>query len=179
MKEIQLQRLRNQLHKVCESSDFYKSRIKGGGVRPEDVKTLEDVICATLYVKSDLRDHYPTGLFAALRNQVIRYHASSGTTGKPMVAGYTQSDIEAWTDSLARALTSCGLGREDVIQVSYGYGLFAGGLGLHCGTEKIGVVVVPTSVGNISHQIELMQDLEVTAIACTPSYPLNMGEVAE
>ncbi|HNS83371.1 MAG TPA: phenylacetate--CoA ligase, partial [Methanolinea sp.] len=117
--------------------------------------------------------------FVSSQEDLVRYHVSSGTTGKPTVVGYTERDLENWTASLARGLVSCGLGRGDVIQVSYGYGLFTGGLGLHYGAERIGATVLPTSVGNTERQIELMQDLKATAIACTPSYLLHMGEVAE
>jgi phenylacetate-CoA ligase len=129
--------------------------------------------------KRDLRDNYPDKIFTATQEELVRYHVSSGTTGKPTVVGYTQNDLNTWTTSLARALTSIGLGRGDVIQVSYGYGLFTGGLGMHYGAERIGATVLPTSVGNTERQIELMQDLGATAIACTPSYLLHIGEVAE
>ena len=129
--------------------------------------------------KADLRDNYPDRIFTASREDLVRYHVSSGTTGKPTVVGYTRYDLDNWTNSLARGLVSCGLGRGDVIQVSYGYGLFTGGLGLHYGAERIGATVLPTSVGNTERQIELMQDLHATAICCTPSYLLHMGEVAE
>jgi phenylacetate-CoA ligase len=129
--------------------------------------------------KRDLRDNYPDKIFTATQEELVRYHVSSGTTGKPTVVGYTQNDLNLWTTSLARGLTSIGLGRGDVIQVSYGYGLFTGGLGMHYGAERIGATVLPTSVGNTERQIELMQDLGATAIACTPSYLLHIGEVAE
>ena len=121
----------------------------------------------------------PTRSLQRTQEELVRYHVSSGTTGKPTVVGYTQKDIDTWSNSLARGLTAIGLGRGDVIQVSYGYGLFTGGLGMHYGAECIGATVLPTSVGNTERQIELMQDLEVTAIACTPSYLLHIGEVAE
>jgi len=148
-------------------------------VHPDDIKELSDVKKLPFMFKRDLRDGYPDKIFTASQEDLVRYHVSSGTTGKPTVVGYTQNDIDLWTTSLARALTSCGLGRGDVIQVSYGYGLFTGGLGLHYGAERIGATVLPTSVGNTERQIELMQDLGSTAIACTPSYLLHMGEVAE
>jgi phenylacetate-CoA ligase len=148
-------------------------------VHPDDIRELSDVTKLPFMFKRDLRDGYPDKIFTASQEELVRYHVSSGTTGKPTVVGYTQNDIDLWTTSLARALTSCGLGRGDVIQVSYGYGLFTGGLGLHYGAERIGATVLPTSVGNTERQIELMQDLGSTAIACTPSYLLHMGEVAE
>jgi phenylacetate-CoA ligase len=148
-------------------------------VHPDDIRELSDVKKLPFMFKRDLRDNYPDKIFTATKEELVRYHVSSGTTGKPTVVGYTQNDLNTWTTSLARALTSLGLGRGDVIQVSYGYGLFTGGLGLHYGAERIGATVLPTSVGNTERQIELMQDLGVTAIACTPSYLLHIGEVAE
>ncbi|MFA5415991.1 MAG: phenylacetate--CoA ligase, partial [Methanoregula sp.] len=140
---------------------------------------LADVQKLPFMFKRDLRDNYPDKIFTATQEELVRYHVSSGTTGKPTVVGYTQNDLNLWTTSLARGLTSIGLGRGDVIQVSYGYGLFTGGLGMHYGAERIGATVLPTSVGNTERQIELMQDLGATAIACTPSYLLHIGEVAE
>jgi phenylacetate-CoA ligase len=153
--------------------------MKEQGVRPDDIGSLEDVRKLPFMYKRDLRDNYPDGLFTAPRDELIRYHVSSGTTGKPTVVGYTKRDIENWSESLARGFSSCGLGKGDVFQVSYGYGLFTGGLGVHYGAEKVGATVLPTSVGNTERQVELMQDLHVTAIACTPSYLIHMGEVAE
>jgi phenylacetate-CoA ligase len=153
--------------------------MKEQNVHPDDIRELLDVRKLPFMFKRDLRDSYPDKIFTATQEDLVRYHVSSGTTGKPTVVGYTQNDLNSWTTSLARALTSIGLGRGDVIQVSYGYGLFTGGLGLHYGAERIGATVLPTSVGNTERQIELMQDLGSTAIACTPSYLLHMGEVAE
>jgi phenylacetate-CoA ligase len=147
-------------------------------VHPDDICKLSDVHKLPFMFKRDLRDNYPDKIFTATQDELVRYHVSSGTTGKPTVVGYTQNDLNTWTTSLARALTSIGLGRGDVIQVSYGYGLFTGGLGMHYGAERIGATVLPTSVGNTERQIELMQDLGATAIACTPSYLLHIGEVA-
>jgi phenylacetate-CoA ligase len=148
-------------------------------VHPDDIHTLSDVHKLPFMFKRDLRDNYPDKIFTATKDDLVRYHVSSGTTGKPTVVGYTQNDLNNWSTSLARGLTSIGLGRGDVIQVSYGYGLFTGGLGMHYGAERIGATVLPTSVGNTERQIELMQDLGATAIACTPSYLLHIGEVAE
>jgi len=153
--------------------------MKDAGVHPDDINSLEDIVKLPFMYKKDLRDTYPDGLIMSEQEELVRYHVSSGTTGKPTVVGYTRNDINNWTESLARGLTSAGLGHGDVIQVSYGYGLFTGGLGLHYGAERIGATVLPTSIGNTERQIELMQDLRVTAIACTPSYLLHMGEVAE
>lgn len=179
LREIQAKKLRQLVDTVYKSSNFYRKRFKEAGVKPEDIKTLDDVTKLPFTFKKDLRDNYPTNMFCVPLNQVVRFHVSSGTTGKPTVVGYTRGDIDCWTTSLARALTACGLGRGDVIQVSYGYGLFTGGLGLHYGAEEIGASVIPMGVGNTERQIELMQDLHATAIACTPSYLLHMNEVAK
>ena len=165
--------------RVYERSEFYRQRMKEQGIRPDDIRSLDDIQKLPFMYNQDLRDNYPDGLFYASKDELVRYHVSSGTTGKPTVVGYTRNDIETWSESLARAFASCGLGRGDVLQVSYGYGLFTGGLGAHYGAERVGATVLPTSVGNTERQIELMQDLHTTAIACTPSYLLHMGEVAE
>jgi phenylacetate-CoA ligase len=167
------------VYRLYSFSPFYHDRMKEHKVHPDDIRELSDVKKLPFMFKRDLRDNYPNKIFTSTQEELVRYHVSSGTTGKPTVVGYTQNDLNAWTTSLARALTSLGLGRGDVIQVSYGYGLFTGGLGLHYGAERIGATVIPTSVGNTERQIELMQDLGATAIACTPSYLLHMGEVAE
>jgi phenylacetate-CoA ligase len=179
LEQLQYKLLKTLVYRLYSFSPFYHMRMRDHGVHPDDISTLADVGKLPFMFKSDLRDNYPDRLFISPQDELVRYHVSSGTTGKPTVVGYTARDIEAWTTSLARALTSCGLGRGDVMQVSYGYGLFTGGLGLHYGAERIGATVIPTSVGNTERQIELMQDLRATAIACTPSYLLHMGEVAE
>ncbi|MBN1454870.1 MAG: phenylacetate--CoA ligase [Methanomicrobia archaeon] len=179
LRKLQEDRLRSLVRFVYAHSSFYRDRFKEAGVEPDDIKTLSDVTKLPFTQKIDLRNTYPTGMFCLPGDWVVRYHVSSGTTGKPTVVGYTQGDIDMWTDSLARALTSIGLGRGDVIQVGYGYGLFTGGLGLHYGAEKIGATVLPIGAGNTERQIELMQDLGSTAIACTPSYFLYINEVAQ
>lgn len=179
LERLQYKLLKTLVYKLYSFSPFYHQRMRDHGVHPDNITELSDVKKLPFMFKSDLRDSYPDRLFIASQDELVRYHVSSGTTGKPTVVGYTARDIEAWTTSLARALTSCGLGRGDVMQVSYGYGLFTGGLGLHYGAERIGASVIPTSVGNTERQIELMQDLRATAIACTPSYLLHMGEMAE
>ncbi|KQC03359.1 MAG: phenylacetate--CoA ligase [Methanoculleus sp. SDB] len=179
LKNLQFKLLKTLVYRLYSFSNFYRSRMDEHGVHPDDIQTLEDAKKLPFMVKSDLRDNYPDKLFTVSRDELVRYHVSSGTTGKPTVVGYTQKDVDIWTTSLARALTACGIGRGDVVQVSYGYGLFTGGLGLHYGAERIGATVVPTSVGNTERQLELMQDLHVTAIACTPSYLIHIGEVAE
>ena len=176
---LQEDRLKSTVRYVYDHSAFYRRKFKEAGVEPGDIKTLADVTKLPFTRKVDLRDNYPTGMFSAPKSQVVRYHVSSGTTGKPTVVGYTKGDIETWSESLARALTSIGLDSDDVVQVGYGYGLFTGGLGLHYGAERIGAAVLPVGTGNTERQIELMQDLGTTAIACTPSYFLHIMEVAE
>ncbi|WP_048152316.1 phenylacetate--CoA ligase family protein [Methanolacinia paynteri] len=177
--ELQYKRMKTLVYRLYSFSDFYHKRMKEHNVHPDDIRSLDDVKKLPFMYKSDLRDNYPDKIFTASQDELVRYHVSSGTTGKPTVVGYTRNDLEIWTTSLARALTGCGIGRGDVMQVSYGYGLFTGGLGLHYGAERVGATVVPTSVGNTERQIELMQDLRVTAIASTPSYLVHIGEVAD
>ncbi len=179
LRKMQYKLLKSLVYRLYSFSPFYHERMKEQNVHPDDIKELSDVNKLPFMFKRDLRDNYPDKIFTSTQEELVRYHVSSGTTGKPTVVGYTQNDLDSWTTSLARALTSLGLGRGDVIQVSYGYGLFTGGLGLHYGAERIGATVLPTSVGNTERQIELMQDLGATAIACTPSYLLHIGEVAE
>jgi len=178
LQKMQYKLLKNLVYRLYSFSPFYHERMKNEKVHPDDIRVLSDVKKLPFMFKRDLRDNYPDKIFTATQDDLVRYHVSSGTTGKPTVVGYTQNDLDLWTESLARALTSIGLGRGDVIQVSYGYGLFTGGLGMHYGAERIGATVLPTSVGNTERQIELMQDLGATAIACTPSYLLHIGEVA-
>ena len=179
LRKVQYKLLKSLVCRLYSFSSFYHDRMKEQHVHPDDIKDLPDIRKLPFMFKRDLRDNYPNRIFTASQEELVRYHVSSGTTGKPTVVGYTQRDLDVWTTSLARALTSVGLGRGDVIQVSYGYGLFTGGLGMHYGAERIGATVLPTSVGNTERQLELMQDLDVTAIACTPSYLLHIGEVAE
>ena len=150
---LQLKDLQETLQWVYDRIPYYKTLFDQNGVSPNDLKSLEDLAKFPTTTKNDLRDNYPDRLFTVPREELVRYHVSSGTTGKPTVVGYTEKDLELWTESLARALTSIGLSRGDVIQVSYGYGLFTGGLGLHYGAERIGATVLPTSVGNTERQI--------------------------
>ena len=177
LKKLQEEKLKQLVHYVYERSPFYRKRFDEHGVKPEDIQTLDDIRKLPFTVKQDLRDTYPTGMFCVPNTELVRFHASSGTTGKPTVVGYTQHDIEEWAESLARGFTSVGLGENDILQVSYGYGLFTGGLGAHYGSEKLGATVLPTSSGNTERQLELMRD-DVTAIACTPSYFLLYDETA-
>jgi phenylacetate-CoA ligase len=177
--KLQLKLLRILARRIYEFSPFYHDKMRTAGVMPDDIISLVDLQKLPFMTKKDLREAYPNRLFMCDRSELIRYHASSGTTGKPTIVGYTRNDVENWSESLARAMTSVGLGKDDVIQVSNTYGLFSGGLGFHYAAEKIGAVVVPASTGNTERQLELIRDLEVTAIAATPSYLMYMGEVAE
>jgi len=179
LRELQLKRLKKSVKTVYENVPFYRQKFKEAGVTPEDIKTLEDVRKLPYTRKSDLRDNYPFGLFAANTEDIVRIHASSGTSGKPTVVGYTAGDINTWSDLIARNLTMIGLGKGDVFQNSVNYGLFTGGLGFHYGAEKIGAMTVPAGTGNTPRQLEMMIDFGVTAIHCTPSYALYLAETAE
>ncbi|NLL94963.1 MAG: phenylacetate--CoA ligase [Thermoplasmatales archaeon] len=174
----QFESLRGLVANLYDNNPFYRGKMDGHGVKPGDIRCLEDISKLPFMYKDDLRDNYPTKLFTVPTTDIVRYHVSSGTTGKPTLVGYTREDLEYWTESLARALTSVGITDEDTIQVSYGYGLFTGGLGLHYGAERVGASVLPSSTGSTERQLELMVDLGVTAIACTPSYLIHMIEVA-
>ncbi|WP_319508204.1 phenylacetate--CoA ligase [uncultured Methanolobus sp.] len=176
--KMQEKKLKSLVDYVYQHSDFYKKKFDEAGVKPGDIQSMDDLKKLPFTYKSDLRDTYPTGMFCVPNEQLVRFHVSSGTTGKPTVVGYTRNDINEWATSLARALTSIGVGRGDVIQISYGYGLFTGGLGLHYGAEEVGCTVLPTSSGNTEKQLDLMQDLKSSVMACTPSYFLFMNEVA-
>ena len=153
LKKLQYRHLKTLVYRLYSFSEFYHRRMDEQKVHPDDIRSLADITKLPFMYKSDLRDNYPNRIFTAPQEELVRYHVSSGTTGKPTVVGYTQKDLDIWTTSLARALTAAGLGRGDIMQVSYGYGLFTGGLGLHYGAEKIGATVVPTSVGNTERQI--------------------------
>lgn len=179
LEALQLKRLKNILEKVYETVPFYRNSFDKAKADPYKVNNLKDIEKFPFTYKTDLRDNYPTGLFTVPQGQVVRLHASSGTTGKPTVVGYTQRDIDIWSEVMARSLTSAGLSRHDVLQVAFGYGLFTGGLGAHYGGEKIGASVIPASGGNSKRQIMLLKDLNVTGICCTPSYALNLLEVAK
>jgi len=176
MQYIELKKLINNLYSF---NQFYHDRMKAEKVHPDDIKTLSDIRKLPFMYKQDLRDNYPTKMFTVPNNEIVRYHVSSGTSGKPTLVGYTRDDLDYWSEALARSFTSIGIGPEDTMQVSYGYGLFTGGLGAHYGAEKVGATVLPTSTGNTERQIELMQDLEVTAIACTPSYFIHLMDTAK
>ncbi|MGD9559762.1 MAG: phenylacetate--CoA ligase family protein [Oscillospiraceae bacterium] len=173
---LQLERLQHTVRRVYQNVPVYRERMQAAGVEPGDIQSLADIRKLPFTQKTDLRDNYPYGLFAAPQEEIVRIHASSGTTGKPIVAGYTAHDLQVWSEVVARCLGCAHIGKEDTVQVSYGYGLFTGGLGLHYGVEKMGAKAVPTSAGNTQRQLMLMEDLGTTAIACTPSYALMIGE---
>ena len=176
MRELQGEKLKRIVRHAYENSPFYRTRFDEHGVHPDDIKSIDDITRLPFTIKKDLRDNYPFGLIAVPMSDIIRLHASSGTTGKPIVVGYTRQDLDNWSEAVARCFTAFGLGKSDLVQISYGYGLFTGGLGAHDGVQKIGATVIPTSSGNTQKQIQLMQDFGSTAIACTPSYALYMAE---
>jgi phenylacetate-CoA ligase len=179
MRALQLGRLRSIVRRAYQRVELYRQRIDERNVSPEDIRTLDDLARFPFTVKADLRDTYPFGLFASPLEEVVRLHASSGTTGKPIVVAYTQQDLSVWTDAMMRTLAACGLGRGDIIQNAYGYGLFTGGLGAHYGAEALGATVIPISGGNTDRQIMVMKDFKVTAICCTPSYFLHLLDRAD
>ena len=178
MAALQARRLRNCVAHAVSNVPLYRERLGTAGIAPGDVRSLEDLSRLPFTVKQDLRDNYPYGMFAVPMEEVVRLHASSGTTGKMTVVGYTANDIAAWSDLAARALSIAGADRRDVIHVAYGYGLFTGGLGLHYGGERMGATVVPVSAGNTRRQVELVQDFGATVLCCTPSYSLLIAEQA-
>ncbi|MCX5881648.1 MAG: phenylacetate--CoA ligase [Deltaproteobacteria bacterium] len=176
---IQLRRLMATLERVYATVPFYRSRFEDAGITPNDIRSLEDFQQLPFTTKQDLRDNYPFGMFAVPMDNVVRIHASSGTTGQPTVVGYTARDINTWSELMARALTAGGAGRKDIIHNAYGYGLFTGGLGVHYGVEKLGASVIPVSGGNTKRQIIIMRDFGPTILTSTPSYALHLAEEAE
>jgi phenylacetate-CoA ligase len=176
---LQLKHLKALVHRLYDYSRFYRDRMEAAGVHPDHVWKLEDAAKLPFMVKRDLREVEPERLLMVSNRELVRYHASSGTTGRPTIVGYTQGDVNNWTESVARGIASAGIGPDDVIQVAYTYGLFTGGLGLHYGAERIGATVVPASTGNSERQLDLIRRLNVTAIAATPSYLMHLGEVSE
>ncbi len=179
LRKLQLERLKKLVEWVYNRVPFYRKRLDEAGVKPEDIKSLEDIQRIPFTTKDDLRDNYPFGLFAVDLEDVVRIHASSGTTGKPTVVGYTKQDIELWAEVMARTLAAAGATKKDIVQNAYGYGLFTGGLGLHYGAERLGATVIPMSGGNTQKQVMLMKDFGSTVLASTPSYSLNIYEVAK
>lgn len=176
MAALQTKRLKNLVNRVYNNTPFYRRKMDEAGVKPSDIKTLDDIVKLPFTEKQDLRDNYPFGLFAVPMKEIVRVHASSGTTGKPTTVGYTQTDIKNWNEVMARCLTMANITSHDIMQVSYGYGLFTGGLGVHYGAEQIGCSVIPISGGNTRRQLQLMADFGVTALACTPSYALHIAD---
>ena len=176
IREIQGKRLRETVERCYNNVPFYKKKFDEIGLKPEDIKTIDDIAKIPFTVKQDLRDNYPFGLNAVPKKDIVRVHASSGTTGKQTVVSYTKGDIDRWSECAARALYAIGTRPEDKVHVSYGYGLFTGGLGLHYGAEYMGATVVPASTGNTKRQIALLQDFESNIICCTPSYALVIAE---
>jgi phenylacetate-CoA ligase len=179
IRHVQSERLREVVERVYFNVPYYRNKMQEAGIGPESIQTIDDISKLPFTTKQDLRDNYPFGLFAVPMSEIVRVHASSGTTGKPTVVGYTRSDISTWSEVMARTLTGAGANRNDFIQVAYGYGLFTGGLGLHYGGEKIGASVIPISGGNTTRQIQLMHDFGSTVLACTPSYALYLAEAIQ
>jgi len=179
LEAIQLRRLRATVARVYHAVPFYRRRFDEAGVTPDDIGSLADLARLPFTTKADLRDNYPYGLFAVPLDNVTRIHASSGTTGKPTVVGYTARDVQTWAELMARSLTAAGARKEDIVHNAYGYGLFTGGLGVHYGAEKLGASVIPVSGGNTRRQILIMKDFGPTVLTCTPSYALHLAEAAE
>jgi phenylacetate-CoA ligase len=178
LKELQFKRLKKTLGLV-QNVDFYRKLLSGAGVKISAIKTLDDIQKIPFTKKQDLRDGYPFGFLAVPMKKIVRIHTTSGTTGKPTVVGYTQQDINTWSDLIARNMTMVGVGKDDIFQNMVNYGMFTGGLGFHYGAEKIGMAVIPSATGNTKRQIEMMMDFGVTTIHCTPSYAMHLSEIAE
>ncbi|BBB90854.1 MAG TPA: phenylacetate--CoA ligase [Methylomusa anaerophila] len=176
LRSLQAGRLKELVDRIYRQQPFYRSKMQEQGLLPQDINSLEDIAKLPFTVKQDMRDNYPYGLFAVAPTEIIRIHASSGTTGRPTVVGYTKRDIGIWSEVMARALTGVGVTKQSFVQIAYGYGLFTGGLGVHYGAELIGASVIPISSGNTARQIMLMKDFGTTTIACTPSYALYIAE---
>ena len=179
MTNLQGARLSKLVDRVYHNVEYYRKKMQAEGLEPGDIKGIEDLDKLPFTTKDDLRDTYPFGMFAVDNSQITRIHASSGTTGKATVVGYTRKDIDVWSECVARCITMAGLGKEDTIQVAYGYGLFTGGLGAHYGAEEMGATVVPMSTGNTKKLVTMMVDFGVTGIMCTPSYLLHIAETIE
>ncbi|MDD2591121.1 MAG: phenylacetate--CoA ligase [Fermentimonas sp.] len=176
MHELQSNRLTGMVKRMYDNVPFYRNKFDEIGLEPGDIKTVDQLKDLPFTNKNDLRDNYPFGLFTVPQTDVVRIHASSGTTGKPTVVGYTHADLDIWAEVVARSLTMAGVHKGDTIQIAYGYGPFTGGLGLHYGAEKIGATVIPISTGNTKKQLQFMTDFKATVIACTPSYAAHLGE---
>lgn len=179
IKTLQLERLKETVERIYTNVPYYKKKLDAAGVTPESIKSLDDLKRIPFTTKDDLRENYPFGLFASPMKDIVRIHASSGTTGKPTVVGYTKNDLDTWSEAIARLACAAGATEDDIAQISFGYGLFTGGFGLHYGLEKVGLAIIPASTGNTEKQIMLMKDFGTTLLVSTPSYALYMSEVAE
>lgn len=179
MRELQGRRLHKVVDYVYHNVPFYRNKLQQMGLEPDDIKTIDDIRLLPFTTKQDLRDNYPYGLQAAPQSEIVRVHASSGTTGNPTIVGYTRKDIGVWSECMARCLTAYGITRADTFSVAYGYGLFTGGLGAHYGVENLGATAVPASTGNTEKHVRLIRDLGITGLACTPSYALHLAETME
>ncbi len=179
IREHQLEKLKWQVKRVYENVPMYRERMNEAEVSPDDIKSLEDLARLPFTTKQDLRDYYPFDLFAVPKKEIVRIHASSGTTGKQIVSGYTRNDLDMWADCFARQLTAAGADKKSIVQVAYGYGLFTGGLGAHGGTERLGAMAIPISSGNTERQIRFMCDMGTTHLCCTPSYAMYIGETVK
>ena len=178
LRGLQLERLRRTVATVYERIPFYREALGGAGIEPGDIASLDDVRALPFTSKDDFRDTYPYGLFAVPLDEVVEVHSSSGTTGKPVVGGYTKADLDLWSELIARLATAAGVTQGDVAHISFGYGMFTGGFGLHYGLQKIGATVVPHSTGNTQRQLQFMEDFGATVLVATPSYALHLGEAA-
>jgi phenylacetate-CoA ligase len=174
--ELQGKRLVDTVKRMYANTPYYASKMKAAGVTPDDIKGIDDLYRLPFTTKADLRDNYPFGTFAVPVDEVVRVHASSGTTGKQTVVGYTKNDIAMWAECIARSLQNVGVTKKDIVHVAYGYGLFTGGLGLHYGSELLGSMTVPVSGGNTSRQLQLLKDFKATVLCCTPSYALYLAD---
>ena len=179
MHDLQSKRLRKLVSTVYHNTPFYRRKMQEMDITPDDIRSIDDIVKLPFTTKQDLRDNYPFGLQAVPTSEIVRIHASSGTTGNPTIVGYTRHDLEIWQESIARCLTAYGITRNDIFSVGYGYGLFTGGLGAHYGAEYVGATVIPTSTGNTEKHVRLIRDLGITGIACTPSYALYLAETIE
>lgn len=176
---VQEQRIKNVVERVYQNVPFYREKFMKAGVEPGDIKSLEDITKLPFTTKEDLRDNFPYGMFAVSMDEVVRLHASSGTTGKPTIVGYTSKDIDVWTEVVARMITCAGVNSKDIVQIAFGYGLFTGAFGLHYGAEKVGAAVIPASAGNTERQLMIMRDFGTTVLVGTPTYALHMAETAD
>ena len=179
MHACQSRRLIDMVERIYHNVPFYRNKIQELGLHPGDIRDVNDLKKLPFTTKQDLRDNYPFGLFAVPQSEIVRVHASSGTTGKPTVVGYSRRDLSTWSEVVARCLASAGAHKHDVVHIAYGYGLFTGGLGLHYGSEEIGATVIPVSGGNTKRQLQIMRDFGSTVLACTPSYALFLAEAME